>query len=67
MVALQELAAHQPQSCGVIGEDTDDVGASLELFVQSLKRVITGGLHSGTAVGNGLRSISVTRCKCDHT
>jgi hypothetical protein len=39
LLLLQQLAAHQPGDRAVVGEDADDVGASLDLLVQALQRV----------------------------
>jgi hypothetical protein len=39
LLLLQQLAAHQAGDRGVIGEDTDDIGAALDLLVEPLERV----------------------------
>ena len=39
IVLLEQYRANQPNDGGLIGEDTDDIGAPLDLFVEPLKRV----------------------------
>jgi hypothetical protein len=39
IVLLEQYRANQPNDRGSIGEDADDVGASLDLFVEPLERV----------------------------
>src|SRR6266850_8450049 len=39
IVLLEQYRANQPNDGGFIGEDADDVGAPLDLFVEPLERV----------------------------
>src|SRR5881227_1497867 len=39
IVLLEQYRADQPDDRGLIGEDTDDIGAPLDLFVEPLERV----------------------------
>src|ERR1700751_5063830 len=39
IVLLEQYRADQPNDGGLIGEDADDIGAPLDLFVEPLERV----------------------------
>src|SRR6266481_7876292 len=39
IVLLEQYRADQPNNGGLIGEDADDIGAPLDLFVEALERV----------------------------
>ena len=39
IVLFEQHGADQPGDAGLVGEDADDIGAPLDLFVQPLQRV----------------------------
>ena len=51
VVLLEQDSADQPGDAGFVGEDADDIGAPLDLFVKAFERV--GAVQFGSDAGLG--------------
>lgn len=61
VVLFEQHRADQPGDAGFVGEDADDIGAPLDLLVQSLQRV--GAVQLGAVLGREA-DVSQHRARC---